>query len=628
MKSHLRLGFITAIYLSVFVFSYLPFTNAAARTWTGSVSSDWTVAANWDGGLSVPSVSDDIVIPAGCLNYPDLTSNITIKSLTINQNATFTQTSGTLLVKGGQTTISGNFIQNGGTFLTDFNVAINSSGSLSVSGTFHLGEFLASDPTNNLSINGSLNQSSGIINTLDLNLNIGGTYSMNANSLDVYGGFTNYSTINLNSGNINLRGSILNLLGSNFNIAGADVSSFGQDWLVQGDISISSGSLSLKNSAGSAISGVLQLSGGSINQSGGLISAGEFRELSGSTYSQSNGDLLVNGDFKVVSGNIFNSTGGILRLTGSQTESGSIYSGNIQLFELIIETEGNLLLDQETDLVKIAGNLSNYNSSLDNVEGTLNLNGTNPQSIYSESTPASTSTLVKEMIVGNSSGVELLNDLGVDKSFSLSGSGLMILNEYTLFVNSLPYSGPLPVELNYFSAIVNGSNVQLKWKTESEVNNFGFEILRSSENNKWIKIGFVSGSGNSNSPKSYSFSDNNVERGIHSYKLKQIDNDGLFSYSKIVEVEIGLAKEYKLEQNYPNPFNPNTLISFSLPEAGFVKIKLYNLLGEEIKILLNDFREAGVHQLTFNAVDLESGIYLYQLETSGFNQVRKMILLK
>ena len=193
---------------------------------------------------------------------------------------------------------------------------------------------------------------------------------------------------------------------------------------------------------------------------------------------------------------------------------------------------------------------------------------------------------------------------------------------------------PLPVELSSFSASVIGSTVKLNWRTETEVNNYGFEILRQGHTSTslsvtdWEKIGFVEGYGNSNSPKDYSFTDASVLSGTYSYRLKQIDIDGQFEYSKIIEVNLGSPKKYELAQNFPNPFNPNTSIKFTLPETGNVKLTVYNMLGQEIAILVNGVKEAGTHIINFNAEEFNSGVYIYRIESNGFNEVRKMTLIK
>ncbi len=193
--------------------------------------------------------------------------------------------------------------------------------------------------------------------------------------------------------------------------------------------------------------------------------------------------------------------------------------------------------------------------------------------------------------------------------------------------------GIIPVELISFSAITIGSTVKLNWKTATELNNYGFEIERSVISNgvrnlNWEKIGFVNGNGTSNSPKSYSFVDDKVSTGKYSYRLKQIDNDGQFEYSKTIEVDVNGVKEYKLTQNYPNPFNPATTIQYILPQAGMVKLTLYNILGQEIRTLVNEMKEAGTHTINIDASDLNSGMYIYKIESGSFVQTRKMTLVK
>jgi len=197
----------------------------------------------------------------------------------------------------------------------------------------------------------------------------------------------------------------------------------------------------------------------------------------------------------------------------------------------------------------------------------------------------------------------------------------------------------LPVELTSFSAVTIGTTVKLSWQTATEVNNYGFDVERNTPLNPlsrgenegnavWEKIGFVNGNGNSNSPKSYFYEDKNLTAGKYLYRLKQIDNDGQFEYSKIIEVDLGASKKFELSQNYPNPFNPVTTIRFNLPEAGFVKLTLFNVLGQQIRSLVNDFKEAGVHTINLDASDLNSGIYIYKIESGLFTETRKMTLLK
>ena len=94
------------------------------------------------------------------------------------------------------------------------------------------------------------------------------------------------------------------------------------------------------------------------------------------------------------------------------------------------------------------------------------------------------------------------------------------------------------------------------------------------------------------------------------------------------QINNAIPKDYALSQNYPNPFNPSTVISYALPKSGFVSLKVYNLLGKEIAVLVNGEMAAGNHSVTFDASGLASGIYLYTLNTGGVRETRKMMLLK
>ncbi len=204
---------------------------------------------------------------------------------------------------------------------------------------------------------------------------------------------------------------------------------------------------------------------------------------------------------------------------------------------------------------------------------------------------------------------------------------------YAVWVQNTAPGAGLPVELKFFEAEFAGNDVLLKWETATEVNNFGFEIEKLLVNEKWEKIGFVEGAGNSNTPKTYSFTDNypNVSNSIR-YRLKQIDLDGKFEYSKEIVVNIkdnsSLPEQFSLSQNYPNPFNPTTNISFSIPEAGVVSLKVYNMLGQEIEQIVNEYLPKGNYHVNFNSAGLPTGIYIYKMVSGSFVSVKKMTILK
>jgi hypothetical protein len=190
---------------------------------------------------------------------------------------------------------------------------------------------------------------------------------------------------------------------------------------------------------------------------------------------------------------------------------------------------------------------------------------------------------------------------------------------------------PLPVELTSFSASVKNKTVNLVWHTATEVNNYGFEIEKrqaSIANSQWNKVGFVNGNGNSNSAKAYSFTDNTVSTGLYLYRLKQIDNDGKYAYSNEVEADLGKPTTFALNQNYPNPFNPSTSIQYSVVSNLHVSLKVFNVLGKEVAVLVNEKQEPGTYNVDFSAANLSGGAYFYRLQAGEFVQTKKMIVLK
>jgi hypothetical protein len=193
--------------------------------------------------------------------------------------------------------------------------------------------------------------------------------------------------------------------------------------------------------------------------------------------------------------------------------------------------------------------------------------------------------------------------------------------------------GIVPVELSSFIASASGTSVKLNWETATEVNNIGFNIERKSAYSEFQEIGFVPGFGTTTEPKSYSFTDNNLRNGVYSYRLKQIDFDGTFTYSDEVEVEVIAPALFSLDQNYPNPFNPTTRITFSLAVDSKVSLKIFDILGQEVASLVNQDLTQGVHTYDFNASGINSGVYFYRIEATGvngskFTNVKKMILSK
>jgi hypothetical protein len=194
---------------------------------------------------------------------------------------------------------------------------------------------------------------------------------------------------------------------------------------------------------------------------------------------------------------------------------------------------------------------------------------------------------------------------------------------------------PVPVELSNFSVSVSRSNVELTWETSSETNNHGFIIERrrvnSNSDSKWMEIGFVQGKGTSTEINKYRFVDSPTLNGVYNYRLKQVDFNGSFEYSKEVEVSVMVIEDFALMQNYPNPFNPSTVIKYQVAEGSHATLKVYDVLGREVTTLVNEEQTAGEYEVEFlisKDLSLSSGFYFYQIRAGNFIQTRKMIYLK
>jgi hypothetical protein len=247
------------------------------------------------------------------------------------------------------------------------------------------------------------------------------------------------------------------------------------------------------------------------------------------------------------------------------------------------------------------------------------------------------------MVVGSSGRTFYTTDGGTTWNFEHAGMGSV----YSVYVErtSLDTSSAyicgtssnimknsvviVPVELESFTASVNGNNVTLSWTTATELNNLGFQVERQAEEQNWMKVGFVEGHGTSTEPQIYNFTDAGLASGVYNYRIKQIDFDGSFSYYNLEqEVEIGAPDSYDLSQNYPNPFNPTTKIKYSVPADGFVNISVYNVLGEKVTDIVNSIQKAGRYEVTFDATNFASGMYIYRMESGNFISVKKMMILK
>jgi len=196
----------------------------------------------------------------------------------------------------------------------------------------------------------------------------------------------------------------------------------------------------------------------------------------------------------------------------------------------------------------------------------------------------------------------------------------------------------IPVELTMFTAEAFDGTVELKWRTETETENFGFHIYRSmAEKSDYTQINteIIRGAGTSPQAQSYSYEDRNVQSGnTYYYKLSDVDYNGSMNFHGPISVIIeALPTEYQLEQNFPNPFNPETSISFDLKEAGKVSLKIYNLQGQLVRTLVDENKPAGRFSVKWNGMGengstVASGIYMYILDVNNFKQSQKLIFMR
>ncbi|MFO7524922.1 MAG: hypothetical protein R6W68_05675, partial [Ignavibacteriaceae bacterium] len=202
----------------------------------------------------------------------------------------------------------------------------------------------------------------------------------------------------------------------------------------------------------------------------------------------------------------------------------------------------------------------------------------------------------------------------------LSGNLLKIYYDHNKILYAITdegvfkFSGNIPVELSSFTASSSNNTVQLSWSTASELNNYGFEIERSKDQADWRTIGFKEGNGTTTEHQNYTFTDDLFGVNSHKlyYRLKQIDYDGRFEYSNVLEVNVA-SLNFALHHNYPNPFNPSTKISWQSPVGSHQTLKVYDVLGNEVATLVDEYKEAGYHEMEFQLAvgnrQYASGIY-------------------
>ena len=217
-------------------------------------------------------------------------------------------------------------------------------------------------------------------------------------------------------------------------------------------------------------------------------------------------------------------------------------------------------------------------------------------------------------------------------------------NPYDIQVNGngMPLKA---IVLVSFSAEVSQAGVYITWTTETEANNAGFNIYRSQqEDGEYIKINdtIITAQGDDTTGAEYSLTDMPEQSGTYYYKLQDVNINGQTRFHGPIQVAGVTSVEdesainpgkYQLFQNHPNPFNPNTEIRFTIPNAGHVSIKIYDMNGKLVKNLVSEQKAAGVYSISWDGQDkngfkVTSGVYFYRINAGEFTMSKKMILMK
>lgn len=197
----------------------------------------------------------------------------------------------------------------------------------------------------------------------------------------------------------------------------------------------------------------------------------------------------------------------------------------------------------------------------------------------------------------------------------------------------MPRIHVIPVEISLFSYEKIDKGINLIWQTASETNNFGFEIQKSPDQIHFNRIGFVAGNGTTQKPQQYQFTDKIVSSGTYYYRLKQLDDDGKFKLSNILEVTLSSIADFRLMQNFPNPFNQETMIQYQIDSDGLVTLDIYNISGQLIQKIVSRHQTAGIYQVIWNGIDaqgkiLPGGLYVCRLTKGREQVISKMLLVR
>jgi hypothetical protein len=208
----------------------------------------------------------------------------------------------------------------------------------------------------------------------------------------------------------------------------------------------------------------------------------------------------------------------------------------------------------------------------------------------------------------------------------------------TSYSNVDPPECSLPVQMSNMEGESTVDGIELRWETASEVGSAGFHVWRSDAvdgSYERITTSLIPGQGNNSSGAVYNFTDKNYEGdATYYYRIEQVDADGGSEMFSAIEVTaLFIPTEYALSQNYPNPFNPMTTFTYDVPEVSDVTIRVYSLLGKEVRTLYSKQQMPGRYTEVWDGTDntgrkLASGVYFLRMQAGSYSKLRKMTLIR
>jgi hypothetical protein len=195
-----------------------------------------------------------------------------------------------------------------------------------------------------------------------------------------------------------------------------------------------------------------------------------------------------------------------------------------------------------------------------------------------------------------------------------------------------PLTSTPEAQIAAFSVEAKSQTVSLTWNTSDEIDVIGYAVQRRSVGDSLYETVAVVKSQNTSGVAgsySYTYEDSTAKSGTYVYRIEQMNMDNSVRFSEEITVNfVYLPNGFALYQNYPNPFNPNTTVEYDLPNDTHVLLAVYNMLGQEVERLVDTEKKAGRYEVVVSGSTFASGVYFYKLETPGFTQARKMLLIR